>query len=250
MNGTRLLLTRHSQAHCNVDGVSGGPRGCTGLTPHGRTEATLLAHRLAHLHTATPIAAVYASPLRRVRETADLIEYALGMPAITVDGLREPDYGTADGLPWTPVVSRFAAIPAHHPRPADRRGAETWEQHYDRAAAALQSLLARHRGESIAVIAHGGTVTAAAHLFLDLPATARAQVLFTAHNASITTWEQQPLSWTRPDAGQRWALIGHNDTAHLASPQVPAASVHADSNSPFIRPRCSSHLGGGDTPRV
>jgi probable phosphoglycerate mutase len=66
------------------------------------------------------------------------------------------------------------------------------------------------------VIGHGETVTAAAHLFLSLPASARATAAFGSHYASITMWEQQPLSWTRPDAGWRWTLAVHNDTSHLA----------------------------------
>ena len=29
---TSLLLTRHGEAHCNVAGVAGGEKACTGLT--------------------------------------------------------------------------------------------------------------------------------------------------------------------------------------------------------------------------
>ena len=40
---TRLVLVRHGEAACNVGGVVGGRRGCTGLTELGRRQATALA---------------------------------------------------------------------------------------------------------------------------------------------------------------------------------------------------------------
>ena len=35
---TSLLLTRHGEAHCNVAGLAGGEKTCTGLTEHGRIQ--------------------------------------------------------------------------------------------------------------------------------------------------------------------------------------------------------------------
>ncbi|WP_190814519.1 histidine phosphatase family protein [Saccharopolyspora pogona] len=96
---TRLILARHGQAHCNVHGIIGGPRGCTGLTGHGHHQAQQLSERLLSDHAQTPIDAAYASPLRRARETAGIIAEHLDLP-ITIDhDLREPDYGDADGKP-------------------------------------------------------------------------------------------------------------------------------------------------------
>lgn len=132
-----------------------------------------------------------------------------------------PDYGTCDGQPWSEVVARFGKIPARHPDLPIGPGAETWNHHYQRVRALLIRLLDHHDGQTIAVIAHGETITAAAHLFLNLPTSARADVAFAADNAALTIWEQQPLSWTRHDAGTRWALTSHNDTAHLTSPPQP-----------------------------
>lgn len=221
MSGTRLVLARHGQAHCNVRGVIGGPRGCTGLTSRGRTEAGRLAARLHHLHQHSPVAALYTSPIRRVVETAAPTATALGLRAQVLHDLREPDYGTCDGQPWSEVVARFGKIPARHPDLPLGPGAETWNHHYQRVRALLIRLLDHHDGQTIAVIAHGETITAAAHLFLNLPTSARADVAFAADNAALTIWEQQPLSWTRHDAGTRWALTSHNDTTHLTSPPQP-----------------------------
>lgn len=214
-SGTRLLLARHGHAHCNLDNVVGGPHGCTGLTARGRRQAAQLATRLHQLNTHTPITALYTSPIRRVTETSALVAATLQLPAQYDPALAEPDYGDADGRPWPEVIARFGKIPARHPDLPIAPGAESWQQHYHRVSAALRALLDQHPGETITVIGHGETITAAAHLLLDLPPETRARALFAAHNASITTWEQQPLSWTRPEAGFRWALTGHNDTSHL-----------------------------------
>ena len=35
---TSLLVTRHGEAHCNVAGVAGGEKTCTGLTERGRIQ--------------------------------------------------------------------------------------------------------------------------------------------------------------------------------------------------------------------
>jgi len=61
-------------------------------------------------------------------------------------------------------------------------------------------------------------MTAAAYFFLDRSPHTRANAGFSAHYASITRWEQLLLAWTQPDAGQRWNLLSHNDTAHLTHP--------------------------------
>jgi Histidine phosphatase superfamily (branch 1) len=104
MNPTQLILARHGQAHCNVRGIIGSPRGYTGLTDHGHHQAHQLADRLRTDHAQTPITTAYTTPLRRARETADIIGHHLDLPVTTVADLREPDYGDADGKPWTDVV--------------------------------------------------------------------------------------------------------------------------------------------------
>lgn len=213
---TRLILARHGQARCNVHGIIGGQRGCTGLTDRGRRQAECLAERLRLEHTQAAITAAYTTPLRRARETADIVADHLDLSIATVDDLREPDYGNADGKPWTDVVAAFGRIPAKHPDHPIAPGAETWTSYLHRATTILRDILARHAGETVLVVGHGETVTAAAHLFLGLAADLRASAAFAVHYASITRWEQQPLAWTRPSAGWRWTLHTHNDTAHLA----------------------------------
>lgn len=215
MSPARLTLARHGQARCNALGIIGGPNGCTGLTGHGRRQAAQLAGRLARDHAERPFGAAYTTPLPRARETSCIIAERLGLPVTIIDDLREPDYGDADGKPWADVVTAFGRIPALHPDQPIAPGAETWTAYLHRATAALQAILSRHPGGTVLIIGHGETVAAAAHLFLGLPASARASAAFAADYASITRWEQQPLAWTRPGAGWRWTLTACNDSTHL-----------------------------------
>jgi probable phosphoglycerate mutase len=166
-------------------------------------------------HATSPITAAYTSPLPRTHETAAIIAERLGLPVGVEDDLREPDYGQADGRPWADVVADFADLPALRPHHPIAPGAETWAQFLHRARSALAALLACHPEGTVLVMAHGETITAAAYLFLNLPIETRARTAFAAHHAGITIWEQQPLAWTRPDAGRRWTLLHHNDTGHL-----------------------------------
>jgi broad specificity phosphatase PhoE len=64
---TTLILTRHGEAHCNVAGIVGGDRACTGLTDWGRRQVELLAGRL---HAEEPCHVLYTTTRRRaVRQT-------------------------------------------------------------------------------------------------------------------------------------------------------------------------------------
>jgi probable phosphoglycerate mutase len=152
MSATRLILVRHGQAHCNVNGIIGGPRGCTGLTDHGRQQAERLAQRLSVEQTETPISAAYTAPLRRVRETADIIATRLAIPITVDDDLREPDYGSGDGQPWAQVVEAFHRIPALHPDDPIAPGAETWNTYLNRAGVALRTILKRHTDGTVLIV--------------------------------------------------------------------------------------------------
>jgi probable phosphomutase (TIGR03848 family) len=90
-----VLLVRHGRTAANAAGVLAGVEPDLGLDDVGLTQARTLAARLA----AIPLAAVVTGPLRRCRETADIL-VAHRPPAITVDDrLTECDYGDWAGRP-------------------------------------------------------------------------------------------------------------------------------------------------------
>lgn len=115
---TELTLIRHGQAHCNVAGVVGGPRTCTGLTDLGRRQIALAARRLAVEHAQVPFHALYAGPRLRLQQTGHLLADALGLPLIVEPALDGPEHGDADGQPWHVIKTAFHGGPPRPPRPA------------------------------------------------------------------------------------------------------------------------------------
>lgn len=208
---TELVLTRHGEANCNVTGTVGGEQGCTGLSPHGRHQVQRLAARLAGEHQTRSFEAFYATPRRRVRDSADIIAAAVPLTPTIVDDLRGPDHGDADTRPWHDVKSAFGGPPQHNPDQPYAAGAETWNQYLDRATTALRDILDRHAGQRILIAAHGETIEAAHVLLLHLPPPVRHGVAFAADHACITRWEHHVNRFHR----QVWTLAAHNDTRHL-----------------------------------
>ncbi|MEU8324123.1 histidine phosphatase family protein [Nonomuraea sp. NPDC048881] len=207
---TELVFVRHGQAQCNVDGVVGGPRTCTGLTELGRRQMTLAAARLAAAHEAEPFTHVYAGPRRRLQESGRILAGALNLPLIISNSLDGPVHGEADGKTWDEVKTAFRGGPHAHPDKPWARSSDTWNGYLELACTVLADLIREHRGARVLIAAHGETVLAAHTLLLDLRTGLMAG--FTVDHASITHWQ---LHRNRFD-DERWMLSRHNDTAHLA----------------------------------
>lgn len=207
-----LLLTRHGQARCNVAGLVGGPRTCTGLTDAGRNQVGALAARLHEEHAAQPISAVYAGPRLRLFQSGQIIAGTLGIPLTTEAGLDGPRHGYADGRPWTEIKAAFGGAPDTRPDQPWAAGSDTWNGYLGRAASFLRILLARHHGERIVLAAHGETIIAAHVLLLRLPHAPGAG--FITDHGSLTRWQRHRNRF----GDERWMLASHNDARHLARP--------------------------------
>ncbi|MEU9859334.1 histidine phosphatase family protein [Streptomyces sp. NPDC047971] len=215
---TELVFVRHGEAQCNIDGLVGGPRTCTGLTNLGYDQVERVALRLAAEHRAKPFDALHASPRIRLRQTAEIISQALRLPLHTDDRLDGPVHGAADGLPWTDVKAAADGGPHAHPDKPWAAGSDTWNGYLERAGRLLQGLIEQHEGDRILFAAHGETVLVAHTLLLGIPPGSSAG--FTVSHASVTRWQHH-----RNRLGQRrWMLDRHNDTEHLAALTQEAAS--------------------------
>ncbi|WP_158892559.1 histidine phosphatase family protein [Amycolatopsis anabasis] len=214
---TELTLIRHGQAHCTVQGIVGGRRGCTGLTAVGRRQADLVGDRLAREHAERKFAVLCTTPLRRAREAAAIVAKRLNIPVQVVPDLREPDYGEADGKLWRDVMATVTATADEGLYRPIAAGAEPWTAYAARTKAALCTLVSEHRGQRILVVGHGETITTSAHFFLDLPVSMRVTAGFDTTEGAITRWTLQPLEPSRDGTEPRWMwhLTTHNDTRHL-----------------------------------
>lgn len=210
---TELVIARHGEAHCNVAGVVGGHRTCTGLTDVGRDQVARLATHLRTQHTSGRLIDVlYAAPRHRVAETGQILAERLTLRAHIDSGLDGPEHGDADGRPWLDVKTAFAGPPSAHPDQPHAPGAETWNHYLDRATNHLRQLIDRHTGQRLLIAGHGETIEAAHALLLRLPSGDRGSVGFVTEYASVTRWQQHRNRFGRT----LWMLAAHNDTAHLA----------------------------------
>lgn len=161
----RILLLRHAATAWTATGQHTG-RTDLELTAAGETEARATAALFTEiLGTNQPLAAIYVSPRRRARRTAELV---FGAEAnFTIDpALAEFDYGHFEGL--TP-----AQIQAHTP------GWSLWEhgcpggERTDEVAARIDGFIERvrvsHAEQTICAVAHGHLLRGLAARLLGLP---------------------------------------------------------------------------------
>jgi probable phosphoglycerate mutase len=241
-SATRLVLVRHGEAECNVSGVCGGIKGCTGLTAKGVAQVTALADRLERTGELAGADALYASVLPRAIETAELLAPALrpigaddadgadgadgggatfgSIPAVITEcGLCELHPGDADGLTWEEFSARYSGPDwDDHPDHPIAPGGESWTGFVLRVADALEAVAARHPGSLVVVACHAGVIEASLLSMLPLvDGRAGARLQLRTQHASLTTWEVEQ---------GRWRLLGYNDASHLI-PSRPTGSVTA-----------------------
>jgi broad specificity phosphatase PhoE len=153
-----LLLVRHGQQDVPADGrlpVGWDPP----LTELGRRQAEALA---GHLES-EDVAAVYASNLRRARETAAPVAARHGVPVVVRDGLHEVEM--LDALNRADEMEREQLDAAAERFMLTRRwGAfglgEGSLEFRERVHAAVEEILAAHPGGTVVVVCHGGVIAA------------------------------------------------------------------------------------------
>jgi probable phosphoglycerate mutase len=199
---TRILAVRHGETEWNrntrIQGHTDIP-----LNARGRRQAELLAHALRD----EPIAAFYASDLSRAMETAQAVASTHGKTVATHPGLRERAFGRFEGQTWTNLEAQWpedalawrTRVPDFAPA-----GGESLLQLRERVVSTLDELVARHPGEQVMVVAHGGVLDilyrAATRLELQAPRS------WDLSNTAINR-----LLWSPEGLG----LVGWADTTHL-----------------------------------
>ena len=128
------------------------------LNDAGRAQASALAANLAGM----ALAAAYTSPLRRARETAEVLGAALGLTPVDDSSLMEIDVGSWSGLIRTEIEERF---PAGFARWLEgRHGWDDGETNDDLGARVVAGLLeigARHPDAAVLAVTHGGPIRSA-----------------------------------------------------------------------------------------
>ena len=127
------------------------------LSDEGREQTRRLAERLS----AEKIAAVYASPLGRTRETAQILAGPHHLEVQVRDGLREICHGRWEQMTRHEVEEKFpeeAAEWEKDPYTFAPLGGESGLAVTARALPALIDIVRAHAGERVMVISHKGTI--------------------------------------------------------------------------------------------
>ena len=203
MDATRLIVVRHGETAWNVDTRIQGhldiPLNTTGLWQ---------ARQLGDALAVEAISAIYTSDLLRARKTAQAVADATGAALVDEPGLRERAFGSFQGR-------TFAEVETEHPEQARRwrqrdpdyapDGGESLRVLRERVVDTIPRLAARHPGELVLLVTHGGVLDvlyrAATRQDIQAPRT------WQLGNAAINR-----LLWTH---GHGLSLVGWADTQHL-----------------------------------
>ena len=176
----RVALIRHGQTDWNLAGRMQG-RTDVPLNETGRREARRLAERLAHDETWD---AVVTSPLRRARETAEILAELLSLTATVCDGLVERSFGDAEGLSHSDALEQWPS--RHYP------SMEGHVEVAERGVIALDRVAERFPGGRVIAVTHGSFIR---HVLADISGVSSDQVP-RAENLAISEIER--------DASERW----------------------------------------------
>lgn len=152
---TRLYLIRHGETDWNRSGRIMGTQPVP-LNATGLRQAAELAAVLVELHRRQPLAALYASPLVRTVQTAEILASSCSLPITLDERLQEIGVGDWEGRFWRdvdqdPTRSQWYS----HPRDARFPNGETLGDVQARALPAVAEALHRHPDGAIALISHG-----------------------------------------------------------------------------------------------
>lgn len=197
MESARIWLIRHGATEWSLRGKHTGSRTDLPLLPEGQAEAKKLGEHLRGF----AFAAVFASPLRRARETCDLS--GLGGRAEVLPDLVEWDYGDYEGR--TNVEIRQVA-PSWSLFRDGCPGGETPAAVAARIDRALADVTGRFTGGQgdLAVFSHGHALRVFALRYLGWPLEVGAQLLL----------DTTAVSWLKDERGRR-SIELWNDRSHL-----------------------------------
>jgi probable phosphoglycerate mutase len=165
---TTFLLLRHGETvHTARKLFSGSGGDDPPLTAAGEAEAAAVAAAL----TGRGITAVVTSPMRRARQTADIVAGALGLAVREVDDLREADFGEWEGLSFAEVRERWpdelVAWLADFSVPPP--SGESFAEVDMRVARARDKVIARHPEGTVLVVSHVTPIKSLVRRALEAP---------------------------------------------------------------------------------
>ena len=206
---TEIWLVRHGETPWNVEGRVQGWEDI-GLNENGIAQAQSLAQHVSRRQQAgDTLQAIYSSDLKRAHHTASIVAASIDLPLGVEVGIRERHFGVLQGLIYKEMEQHqpeaYRIWRSRDPK-LDLPNGESLGVFHDRVVDAINRLAAKHVGERIMVVSHGGAMDIIWRYAsqLSLQADRTAPLL----NASLNR-----LSVT-PDA---WKILSWGEVDHLGS---------------------------------
>lgn len=178
----RLLIIRHGESEGDILNVHEG-RADFNLTETGHSQAQAMAE---YVKVHYKVDKIYASTLKRARQTAEHLAVELGLPVQEEELLKEFDNGLLAGMSWEEADEKYPKVkdlPIHE---------SVYEQetrlHFRYRAEHMLSKIISENGDdsTIAVVSHGGMILQLYRAFLKLPIDSN--VVFATGDTGIHEW--------------------------------------------------------------
>lgn len=165
-NPNSVYLVRHGEGEQNIARIlnSAEEKDRYGLTSRGIQDVEKLAVSLRE----QGIDAIFHSPLRRARETADLLSQAFGIPMKEDDRLRETDFGFFHGRSEDELHDAYPSISDRIPPDKERR-VEGLEEVRARLASFLDDLNRDYRAKRVVIVSHADQLRILRGLMKEMP---------------------------------------------------------------------------------
>jgi len=153
---TRLLLIRHGATTLTAEDRFAGATDVD-LSDEGRRQGQCLGERLS----SEKLAAIYASPMKRTRDTAALVATPHKLEVKIEDGLREINHGRWEGLTRAEVEAKFGTEYSQweqDPFTFAPEGGESGLFVMARALPVVRAIVLRHPRQTIAVVSHKASI--------------------------------------------------------------------------------------------
>lgn len=226
-----VYFVRHGENPANITKEFSYRKVDYPLTPKG----VLQAQQTASYFRARGVDAIYSSPLKRARQTAEIIGEAVGLPVTLLEQFREINVGSLEDQPptrenWAIHDAVLRQWRAGHLSAAFPDG-EDFTTLLGRVHAGLAEALRGRSDQRVVIVGHGGIFTAAtAALCAD---SLREVIGRPSHNCSITSIQIEGDADAWKGELVEWASCAHlsGEAAELVS-ATPAGvlpdAVHGD----------------------
>lgn len=209
----KIYLVRHAESIANTQGIYQGITYDTGLSIHGKEQATALADRFREIAIDT----IVASPLRRTHETALYVSVAKRLSVCLEPSLKETNHGTWEGKSKQEIAERWPKLYRKWQRFPSRVAFPDGERFIDTQQRVLEwwSAFCKNCSGDTLVVSHDNIIRIIVGSVLNMKLN------------KIWRFHLQPTAVTKVEiAGGVAHIHSLNDMRHIAAMQVDLA-VHA-----------------------